>query len=200
MRPEELDIQQLMALIEEVADVLNSSSLLNGSETKNFHEISFGDNRVYGWKVVDLSDYLSSINIENEDTPYLDLNEILGQVRSSYHFFRSYSPIHVTDEAIEKNGFGQIHKLISSSNNAQRFIDILYRADDQKQDRAQYLDHVLNTASNHFHAILYSRITTLSRRFPVTESLLDAYASGLVPFGWSYDDDCVLCVRPTALV
>jgi hypothetical protein len=195
MRETELDIPHLMRLIDEVAEILHSPVLFSGSDETESKDITFGDDSVYSWKVVDISEYLWSIDIKRDDTPYLDLNELLSTVEKSYRFFDSYAPISVIDKACQKP-FENFHKVLDKSSGAQKLIDSAYRADNQHLDRDKYYEHVLNTVMNHFSAIVYARITTLSRRFPVTEVLLDAYAAGLFPFGWSFDDDCALCVRP----
>lgn len=195
MREAELDISLIMFLIDEVAEVLHSPALLRGGDERESHTIPFGDDSVYGWKVVNVSEYVRSIDIETDDTPYLDLNELLSTVEKSYRFFNSHAPIITISQALQRH-FEGIYELLEKSTGAQRLIDRVYDADKKHLDRKKYYEHVLNTVINHFWGCAYSRVVTLSRRFPVTEVLLDAYAAGLFPFGWSFDDDCALCVRP----
>lgn len=195
MRNEELDIQRAVTLLNEVAAVLKAPLLLSGEDKRASHEIPFGDSCIYGWEVVDISQYVWSIDGERDESPYLDLNGLLLEVRQSYQFFRSYAPIAKIDRAVGEH-FEKVHEILQKSAGAQRLVDTAFHADHQREPRDEYYGHVLNTVSQHFHAIAYARLTTLSRGFPITECILDAYAAGLFPFGWSDESDRVLCVRP----
>lgn len=195
MRSEELDVQSALMLLSEVAGVLRAPSLLSGEDARTSHVIPFGDGREYGWSVVDVSQYVWSIDVDRDESPYLDLNGILDDVRQSYQFFRSYAPVHEVGRALNEH-FESVHDILQHSAGAQRLADQAFEADNRREPRDEYYDHILNTVSQHFHAIAYARLTTLSRRFPVTECILDAYAAGLFPFGWSDESERVLCVRP----
>lgn len=194
MRDEEVDLNLMRALLDEVLDVLRAPAFLGSKSGPTEKFIRFGDRRAYKWIAVDCRYYIDSIDINNKDSSHVELNGIIDSISKSSVLFSSYAPIEEVEQ-LRRSIFESASAMASKATSVQELAVAASLKSDGRHSSELIRAHILNMVSTHFRAIVDARVITLSRRFPITEVLLDAYSCGAFPFGFTFEDNNVLCLR-----
>ena len=188
------EIATLEPLLAEVVQVADSEVFLSGTDSRDSWTVEFG---VYslGCAVRPVSDYVASIDATEPDTPYVSLqNDVLSVVEAPYRALNSYAP-----QEFKRTVGGTIEsisKAIDRNPRLASFAQQVSQSDSRIGDVTESRGYMGTSIAQQLAGVVYSRALTLSRRYAPTEMLLEAYRAGLFVFGWDWEEEVVLCLRP----
>lgn len=180
-------------LFNEILEVVSSEQFLHGVKTVPEITYFYKQQKRYSCAVKPVSDFLYSINANNNTTPYTVLNEdIIVKTYRNYVFFDSYT--------INQYGAAQYtERLTSITDNSpklDRFVQFLVSNGAEKKEIANLRSHILGAIAENLCMIVQARFLTLQKNFIPAELIYDAYKVGLYPYGWSYEEDSLVCINP----
>lgn len=189
------DFRHEDAVFEEVMNVVSSSHFLSGTE--HFESIGItpvGHSYSYNCQLSSVREFLHSISANEEDSAYTALEKMVIQpVARSFYAFNSFA-ISKYSDAIDR----YMHKITDITDKHSK-IDLLVhfiKEHDQRAETECLRDRIVIDISKHFFMILQSRILTLRNNYVPAKLMLEAYKVGLYPFGWSRENDTLLCINP----
>jgi hypothetical protein len=186
--------QTIKRLLDEVVEFVENDRLFAPTGTVARQFVCLGS--VIKYEVRNISEYIQSIRVEFEESDFLTLeNDFISKVETYFEFFRCYQPEEFTH--VTRDAHLRLSKGLSKSSRVVAFAQEAAESDDRDVDFYEYRRHIDTCLSRQLAAILSARALTLSATFAPTEVMFDALQSGLFPFGWSWETECVLCVRPS---
>ncbi len=200
----DINMEYLSELLDEVVGLVSSPGFLSGKDAAATKVYTFGDINI-AWAVTEVSEYIRAIDVNNDDTPFLEMeNRILLPIRKFHNMVHSYGLSIISDFQYSK--FEKIDRLVTNSDRVHTFAKSVAAAEYLSNDPENTWSHILTTMLNHLNTVMSSRTILLSRRFAPVETLFNAYKDGLFPFGWVWGDadseikiDTILCLRPPAI-
>ncbi|REK10796.1 MAG: hypothetical protein DWQ37_15245 [Planctomycetota bacterium] len=135
------------------------------------------------------------INANNEDTAFVELVELLSEVRTACGLLHGYGPRDLVDYVDDQ--CEAVSATLHASSGVKRMAKKVAAIESADINKSEMRDGFLGAIEDHFQTILKCRVLTLSRRYMPTEAIFEAYRVGLMPFGWDWDS--LLCLNPASL-
>ena len=190
-----VDMTLLESLLNEVKEWVEQDRLFADPTKSDVLEYEHAGRAKYWCVVRDVSEYIDSIDIKKEMTPFTLLNDDSTKVSAAYELLTSPGPRE--PRTLVRNVFSDISSHIKTNPRVTALGVKAFENSDGRYDRDLMIGHVHNTVSSHLRVILHARAATLSKRYDLTELLFTAYRAGWFPFGWDPEEHALLCVRPT---
>jgi len=85
---------------------------------------------------------------------------------------------------------------VGDSDRVMELAQKVYAEDASIGDLEETHYQILSSIWEHFESLIAARMLTLSRRYAPVEAVFTAHKLGLFPWGWDYETDSILCLRP----
>lgn len=191
-------LHSLKPFCDELTQFVSAPAFLSGKTSETSRTFDLGKCTV-SWRVVDLSEYIKCISSPGEESPVQWFQEqILDEIRGVSISINGYCNCDSQVQEMTWPAGDLIQEQIINSPRTRAFAQEI--ADDPQAgvDYETAIDSIFHCISNHFNAIMDTRMLTRSKRFAPLEVLFHAYCAGLLPFGWDPETNTILCLRPSS--
>ncbi len=188
------EIELATPLLAEVVEWVQSGSILAGPQD-DVDAYTFSDGSI-PLQVVDISEWHVDVDIDNEDSRYVDLIDLTREVEGAFRLIHQFGPEDFGDFTYQK--YEAVQKSVVENDVVEAFARSVHESSDKKNATwEEDLEHMHSTVLSHFNGILRSRAVSLSKRHAPMEALFHAYQQGLLPFGWDWES--IVCINPNCL-
>lgn len=140
--------------------------------------------------------WFEAIDINNEDSSFLELKQLMNDVARAYRLIHQYGPEDFEEFVSRANE--SIGRHVAESEQVERFAQALFARNTMTMEWPEYVGHLRIVVTSHLAAVVEARAASVSTRYAPTETLFELYRHGLFPFGWDWD--FFWCLDPSRLM
>lgn len=190
------EIELAIPLIDEVVSWIRSGAIFNVSAQLNHEHLYMFEGGEIPFRVVGSSFWYCDIDINNEDSRYVDLMDLTDEVEGAYRLIHQFGQWAFQDYITAQ--FETIRQEVIQNPSVVSLAKQLYTKHQiSATEWDERLEQIHTTILGHFAGIFYARAVSLSSRHAPMEALFYAYQQGLMPFGWDWES--IICLDPNNL-
>jgi hypothetical protein len=185
-------------LMYEVKTIIMAKTFLRGISKDPNIFFDIGSENIH-CRLCSVEELFNSISTKRDQTPYTLLDDfVVEKVARAYNGFACY--FHKDMKKQTSDFITNLVQITDSCLPIEKFVNQISQNKLSHESQINLHSHVTITVSRYLTAIIEARVLTLSKRFIQTELLLEAYKTGLYPFGWEFGEGAepqsLLCYNP----
>ncbi len=144
----------------------------------------------------DESIWFKEIDINNEESRFVTLNDVVTDITSAYRLIHQFGPEQFQE--LVGRTTESLCERIGQSDQIRRFSEWMFAQNLLQADWPQFHDQICTTVTTHLGGIIHARAASASTRYVPMETLFTLYKAGLFPFAWDWES--FWCLDPTSLM